>query len=96
MHGIFQRARKAWGLPSNPVAAVERPALTRSGDMEVFSPEDVWALVRAAASEQDSALWLTAAFTGLRMGELVALRWRGRRLRRQHQFASEPATTPGS
>jgi integrase len=32
--------------------------------------------VRAAASEQDAAIFLTAAFTGLRQGELVALRWR--------------------
>lgn len=32
--------------------------------------------MRAAASEQDAALLLTAAFTGLRMGELLALRWR--------------------
>ncbi len=40
------------------------------------SPEEVMALVRAAASEQDAALYLTAAFTGLRRGELVALRWR--------------------
>jgi integrase len=31
---------------------------------------------RAAASEQDRALFLTAAFTGLRMGELQALRCR--------------------
>jgi integrase len=30
----------------------------------------------AAASEQDAAIFLTAAFTGLRQGELVALRWR--------------------
>ena len=29
-----------------------------------------------AASEQDSAVYLTAAFTGLRRGELLALRWR--------------------
>jgi integrase len=36
----------------------------------------VWALVRAAASEQDAAIFLTAAFTGLRAGELLALRWR--------------------
>jgi hypothetical protein len=42
--------------------------------MEVFSPEEVWALVRAAASEQDAALFLTAAFIGLRMGELLAPR----------------------
>src|SRR4051812_42505757 len=29
-----------------------------------------------AATEQDAAIFLTAAFTGLRQGELVALRWR--------------------
>jgi hypothetical protein len=34
------------------------------------------ALVRAAASEQDAAIYLTAALTGLRRGELVAVRWR--------------------
>jgi integrase len=32
--------------------------------------------VRCAASEQDGAIYLTAAFTGLRLGELLALRWR--------------------
>ncbi|MEA2382987.1 MAG: integrase [Solirubrobacteraceae bacterium] len=32
--------------------------------------------MRAATSEQDAAIFLTAAFTGLRQGELVALRWR--------------------
>jgi integrase len=32
-------------------------------------------LVRAARSEQDSAIFLTAAFTGLRRGELIAIRW---------------------
>lgn len=36
----------------------------------------MWALVRAAESEQDAALFLAAAFAGLRRGELVALRWR--------------------
>jgi integrase len=43
-------------------------------DIQVFSPEEVWALVRAAAVEQDGAIFLTAAFTGLRIGELLALR----------------------
>jgi integrase len=50
--------------------------LKRSGDIQVYSPEEVWALVRAASSQRDAALFLTAAFTGLRMGELLALRWR--------------------
>jgi integrase len=32
--------------------------------------------VRAAASSKDAAIYLTAALTGLRRGELIALRWR--------------------
>ncbi len=76
LHGIFKRARRVYGLAANPVTDVEKPSLERSGDIEVFSPEEVSALVRAAESEQDAAIFLTAAFTGLRMGELLALRWR--------------------
>ncbi len=76
VHGIFKRAIKVWGIPFNPARDVEKPPLSRSGDLQVFSPEEVWALVRAAVSEQDAAIFLTAAFTGLRRGELVALRWR--------------------
>ncbi len=76
VHGIYQRARKVWGLSTNPVTDVEKPPLRKGGGIEVFSPEEVWALVRAAASEQDAAIFLTAAFTGLRRGELIALRCR--------------------
>jgi integrase len=101
MHGIFQRARKVWGLPVNPVADVEKPPLNRSGDIDVFSPEEVLALVRAAASEQDAALFLTAAFTGLRRGELLALRWRdvdftGSVIRVRSSYAGGALTTPKS
>jgi integrase len=76
LHGIFKRAMRVWALPRNPVADVERPRYRVSDDLAVFSPEEVWALVRAAGSAQDAALFLTAAFTGLRMGELLALQWR--------------------
>ena len=82
LHGIFRRAVKVYGLPANPVAKVERLRVRASGDIEVFSPEEVWALVRAAESEPDAAIFLTAAFTGLRRGELLGaalarcrLRW---------------------
>jgi integrase len=74
LHGILGRARRAYGVPGNAAAEVEKFAQKRSGEIEVFSPEEVWALVRAAESERDGALFLTAAFTGLRMGELLALR----------------------
>jgi integrase len=101
LHGIFGRAKKVWALPSNPVAEVEKPPLTRSGGIEVFSPEEVHALVRAAASEQDAAVYLTAAFTGLRRGELIALRWRdvdftGSVIRVRASYAEGHLTTPKS
>jgi integrase len=76
IHGILARARKVHGLRENAAAEVEKFQPAPSGDIQVFSPEEIWALVRAAASDEDGALYLTAAFTGLRMGELLALRWR--------------------
>jgi integrase len=53
LHGIFRRAQTVYGLPVNPITRVEKHPQRRSGDVQVFSPEEVWALVRAAASEQD-------------------------------------------
>ncbi len=101
LHGIFKRARKQYGLPLNPVAEVEKPPTQQSGDIEVYSPEEVMALVRAAASEQDAAIYLTAAFTGLRRGELLALRWRdvdfpAEAIRVRASYAEGALTTPKS
>jgi integrase len=73
LHGIFERARRVWDLPVNPVADVTRRRDRDSGDLDFFSPDEVMRLVQAAASEQDGAIFLTAAYTGLRRGELVAL-----------------------
>jgi integrase len=42
----------------------------------VLRSDEVMALVRAADDDQDAALFHTVAFAGLRMGELLALRWR--------------------
>lgn len=101
LHGIFLRARTVWRLPSNPVNDVEKPSQRQSGEIEVFSPDEVSALVRAAGSEQDAAILLTAAFTGLRRGELVALRWRevdfnGNAIRVRASYAMGALTTPKS
>jgi integrase len=76
LNGIFRRARKVWKLPYNPVAEVERLTAPKRSGIEFYSPEEVHALVRSASGTQDGVLFLTAALTGLRMGELLALRWR--------------------
>ena len=73
---IFKRAMKVYGLPRNPADLVERPRVRRAAKIDVLRPEEVLAFVRAAESEQDAAIFHTAAFAGLRMGELLALRWR--------------------
>ena len=83
------------------VADVEKPRFRATTAIEVFSPEEVWALVRTAESEQDGAIFLTAAFTGLRRGELVALRWRdvdfvASRVRVTGSYAGGRLTTPKS
>ncbi len=56
LHGILGRARRVYGLPGNAAADVEKFSQRSSGEIEVFSPDEVWALVRAAASEQDAAV----------------------------------------
>ncbi|MHB8695418.1 MAG: tyrosine-type recombinase/integrase [Solirubrobacteraceae bacterium] len=75
-HAVFVHACAYHGLKENPAAKV--PKLKESydaGRYEFFTPEEIHKLVAAAAGEQDGAVFLTAAFTGLRRGELVALKW---------------------
>jgi integrase len=74
--------RKKW-LAANPMSAVDLPALT-SGDevddpLQFLLPHEVHALANATKPGLyhaiDRALYLTAAFTGLRQGELRGLLW---------------------
>jgi len=76
LSGILSRAQRVWGLQHNVADDVDRPRVRPSSKIDVLSPEEVWALVRAVESEQDAAIFLTAAFSGLRLSELLALGWR--------------------
>lgn len=84
LHAIFRRAQRVWGLFENPARQIDRQPLRRSNRISFLTKEELEALARAAKSdgipaygpEQDAALWVTAAMTGLRWGELRQLRWR--------------------
>lgn len=75
LHGVLGRAKRRKWIVSNPAEDAERVSVPRSGDFNVLRPEEVFAVARAAESDQDAAIFMVAAFTGLRMGELRALRW---------------------
>lgn len=75
LHGILRRSMRVYGLRTNPAALVDRQPLRRSGDFAFLTPAEVEALARAADNDQDAAIFRVAAFTGLRLGELRALRW---------------------
>lgn len=76
-HGVFKFAVRRHALQVNPASAelVDRPAVRYSGGFVTLDSEQLSALVRAAETPQDAAMFLTAAQTGLRQGELRALRW---------------------
>jgi len=81
LHGIFAFAvRRGWAT-ANPVALVERPRAHRSAHRRIrfLQPEELEAVIRAVPADALGAverpLYLAAAMTGLRQGELLALRW---------------------
>jgi integrase len=75
LHGILKRAKRLGWIGTNPAEDAERVNLSRSGDFNVLEPAEVLTVADKARTEQDSALVIVAAFTGLRLGELRALRW---------------------
>ena len=75
VHGIFKRARQLRWIRENPAENVERVQLKRPGGFNVLTVEQVEAVARVAESDLYAAAIKVAAYTGLRTGELRALRW---------------------
>lgn len=80
-HGVFACALKPGYVPSNPAAVVDRPRpLYVDPDIRFLSHQELDALLAGVPDDvlgpTDHALYLIAAMTGLRQGELAALRWR--------------------
>jgi integrase len=71
--------QRAW-VTANPCEGLELPAVTEATEIRFLTLDELQSLVAHARPGMfqaiDRALYLTAAMTGLRKGELVALRWR--------------------
>ncbi|HWA54572.1 MAG TPA: site-specific integrase, partial [Solirubrobacterales bacterium] len=106
MHGLFAFAVKREWMLANPVAAVDRPrARGADPDIRYLDLEELEALLRAVADDYlgptEHAVYLTAAMSGLRQGELIALRWmdidwQARRIRVRRNYTRQQFGTPKS
>jgi integrase len=82
LSGLFNFAKapqRRW-TARNPCEGLELPAVPESEEIRFLTLEEVDALVAHAREGMfqaiDRAMYRTAAMTGLRQGELLALRWR--------------------
>jgi integrase len=70
---IFKHAHR-WGyIKSNPAEHLERPKVARP-EIEILNPDEIGKLL-ARATRHYRLAFLTAVLTGLRAGELWALKW---------------------
>ena len=73
LRSILRRAVHRGELAVNATAGLELP-VSRGHRDRIASPEEAARLIEALPPE-DRALWATAFYAGLRLGELQALRW---------------------
>lgn len=81
LNAIFAYAERREWVRSNPVRLVDKPRVgDGNADVRYLDQSDLEALLRAVPEDTLGAterpLYLVAAMTGLRQGELLALRWR--------------------
>jgi integrase len=80
LSALFNYAMQRRCATANPCTGVELPAVPESGEIRFLTLDEVDRLVEHARPGEfqalDRAIFLTAAMTGLRKGELLALRWK--------------------
>ena len=78
LHAVLRRAlgqAARWGLVARNVASLVTPPRRSRKEMATLSPEQARTLLEAAAGDRLEALYVLAINTGMRQGELLALRW---------------------
>jgi integrase len=74
LHGAFAEAVR-WGLLPRNVVSLVRPPHKAHVEVVALTVEQARALLAAAAGNSLEALFVLAVKTGMRRGELLALRW---------------------
>jgi integrase len=81
VQAVHMTVRKAlgdaarWDLLARNVAALASPPKPRRADMRTWTAAELRAFLEHVAGERLAALWMLAASTGMRRGELLGLRW---------------------
>src|SRR6266851_2805352 len=74
LHRVFGHAVK-WGMVTiNPVAAAEPPRVQRT-EITILTPDQIKSVLQALRGRRLYGVALTGLATGMRRGEIVALRW---------------------
>lgn len=73
--GALADAQRLGLITSNP-ARLARPVPAPPSSRTIYTPDEVRRLLDAAAGERLGAFLITAAYLGLRRGEVLGLRWR--------------------
>jgi integrase len=81
LHAVFAFAQRREYIATNPVSVAAKPkARKQNTDFSFLTLEQIDQVLDAVVDDYlgptDRAIILTAAMTGLRQGELIALRWR--------------------
>ena len=74
--GLFEHATLMRVIPFNPVKATKPPKQKARKKKRIPTLAQVYGLVDEAPTQDDANLVLAGAFTGIREGELFALRWK--------------------
>jgi integrase len=106
LHGIFELGLRQGWVTSNPCKLVDKPrAVGSDADIRFLTDDELEALLRATADDDlgrvERVMYLAAAMTGMRQGELLALRWLdvdwlSRRVRVRRSFVRGEFGTPKS
>jgi len=74
LHGALAQA-EAWGYVSRNVARLVKPPRAVRHEMAALRPEQARRLLETAVGDPLEGLYVLALTTGMRQGELLALRW---------------------